>query len=53
VDGRSRTDQERDKQRLSISRILPPLEWARDYNRGILASDSLAAIIVTIMLIPQ
>lgn len=38
---------------MSISRILPPLEWARDYNRGILASDSLAAIIVTIMLIPQ
>ena len=38
---------------MSISRFLPPLEWARDYNRGILASDSLAAIIVTIMLIPQ
>ena len=38
---------------MSIRRFLPPLEWARDYNRGILASDSLAAIIVTIMLIPQ
>ena len=35
------------------SRLLPPLEWARGYNTGIFASDMLAAVIVTIMLIPQ
>ncbi len=34
-------------------RLFPPLGWARDYNRSILASDTLAAVIVTIMLIPQ
>ncbi|MEH6637220.1 MAG: sulfate permease [Halioglobus sp.] len=37
----------------SLTRVLPALEWARTYNRGILASDLLAAVIVTIMLIPQ
>lgn len=37
----------------SFSRFLPCLEWARDYNRETLASDITAAVIVTIMLIPQ
>ena len=37
----------------NLVRFLPALEWAADYNRGILASDLLAALIVTIMLIPQ
>lgn len=32
---------------------LPILGWARDYRRETLASDLLAAVIVTIMLIPQ
>jgi sulfate permease, SulP family len=36
-----------------LSRLLPALDWARDYHRGVLASDMLAAVIVTIMLIPQ
>jgi len=35
------------------SSLLPPLEWVRGYNKGIFASDMLAAVIVTIMLIPQ
>lgn len=35
------------------SRLLPALEWARGYNGGLLASDALAGVIVTIMLIPQ
>jgi SulP family sulfate permease len=36
-----------------LTRIFPALDWAAHYNRGLLASDSLAAVIVTIMLIPQ
>ncbi|QHE86215.1 SulP family inorganic anion transporter [Hydrogenophaga sp. BPS33] len=32
---------------------LPVLQWGRAYNREALASDSLAALIVTLMLIPQ
>lgn len=36
-----------------LMRLLPALEWARGYNGGLLASDLLAAVIVTIMLIPQ
>ncbi|KWV92419.1 sulfate:proton symporter [Erythrobacter sp. YT30] len=32
---------------------LPILEWVREYNRGALGSDVMAAVIVTIMLIPQ
>jgi sulfate permease, SulP family len=36
-----------------LSRLLPALDWTRDYHRGVLASDMLAAVIVTIMLIPQ
>lgn len=36
-----------------FSALFPPLEWARGYNKSIFASDMLAAVIVTIMLIPQ
>ncbi len=38
---------------MSLSRFLPILEWGRTYNRSILTDDLLAALIVTIMLIPQ
>jgi SulP family sulfate permease len=37
----------------SLTRLLPALEWARGYHRTLLANDMLAALIVTIMLIPQ
>ncbi|MEE4108672.1 MAG: SulP family inorganic anion transporter, partial [Halieaceae bacterium] len=33
--------------------FFPPAAWLRSYDRGLLASDLLAAVIVTIMLIPQ
>ena len=36
-----------------LIRFLPALQWARNYDGGLLASDLLAAVIVTIMLIPQ
>ncbi len=36
-----------------LSRYLPILEWGRTYNRGVLMDDLMAAVIVTIMLIPQ
>ncbi|SDH03674.1 SulP family inorganic anion transporter [Pelagibacterium luteolum] len=36
-----------------LSRYLPILNWGRAYDRHILTSDLLAAVIVTIMLIPQ
>ena len=35
------------------SRYLPILEWGRDYRRETLVNDLIAAVIVTIMLIPQ
>lgn len=38
---------------MKISRYLPILDWGRRYNRDTLTSDLLAAIIVTLMLIPQ
>lgn len=37
----------------SLARILPVFEWGRSYDRTTLASDLVAAAIVTIMLIPQ
>lgn len=37
----------------NLARYLPILEWARTYDRSVLASDLVAAVIVTIMLIPQ
>ncbi|MEQ8296836.1 MAG: sulfate permease [Nitratireductor sp.] len=36
-----------------LRRYLPVLDWGRDYGRGVLTDDLLAAVIVTIMLIPQ
>ena len=36
-----------------LKRYLPILDWGRTYNRAVLTSDLLAAMIVTIMLIPQ
>ena len=39
--------------RHALARYLPILGWARSYDRRVLTSDLVAAIIVTIMLIPQ
>ncbi|MFO0316453.1 MAG: SulP family inorganic anion transporter [Hyphomonadaceae bacterium] len=36
-----------------LARYLPILDWARNYNGTTLTSDAVAALIVTIMLIPQ
>lgn len=36
-----------------LRRNLPILNWAKDYDRGALTNDLVAAVIVTIMLIPQ
>ncbi len=36
-----------------LTRYLPILEWGRTYSTGTLTNDGIAAIIVTIMLIPQ
>ncbi|HSH57752.1 MAG TPA: sulfate permease, partial [Halomonas sp.] len=38
---------------MNPKRYLPILQWLPDYGRSTLASDLLAAVIVTIMLIPQ
>lgn len=37
----------------TLTRYLPILSWGRDYNRTALSNDLVAALIVTIMLIPQ
>lgn len=37
----------------TLRRNLPILSWAKDYDRDTLTSDLVAAVIVTIMLIPQ
>ena len=36
-----------------LAQYLPILEWGRNYNGSVLTNDLVAAIIVTIMLIPQ
>lgn len=36
-----------------LARYLPIFEWGRTYNGSVLTSDMMAAVIVTIMLIPQ
>ena len=36
-----------------LSRFLPVLDWGRRYDRASFGADALAALIVTIMLIPQ
>ncbi len=38
---------------MTLSRYLPILDWGRRYDRAAFGSDALAAVIVTIMLIPQ
>lgn len=38
---------------MNLRRRLPILQWGRDYGRATLGADLLAAVIVTIMLIPQ
>ncbi|WP_341304078.1 sulfate permease [Pseudomonas sp. TMP25] len=38
---------------MKLSRWLPCLEWGRRYDRSSAAQDGLAALIVTLMLIPQ
>ncbi|NND90098.1 MAG: sulfate permease [Granulosicoccus sp.] len=38
---------------IKVERVLPILEWGRRYDRAIFLSDLVAALIVTIMLIPQ
>lgn len=37
----------------TLARYFPILQWGRSYDRHALTSDSMAAVIVTIMLIPQ
>ena len=37
----------------ALRRYLPILEWGRTYDRGMAGNDLVAAVIVTIMLIPQ
>lgn len=37
----------------TASKYLPILQWGRSYDGGALASDLMAAVIVTVMLIPQ
>jgi len=37
----------------SMSRRLPILDWGRSYTRATLSADLMAALIVTIMLVPQ
>lgn len=38
---------------MQLARHLPILEWGRTYNGAVFTSDLVAAVIVTIMLIPQ
>ncbi|TNF21597.1 MAG: sulfate permease [Rhodobacteraceae bacterium] len=42
-----------DTARSLLRRSLPILDWGRDYSRAALSNDLIAAVIVTIMLIPQ
>jgi SulP family sulfate permease len=37
----------------SLARFIPVFDWGRTYNRDALGNDMVAAVIVTIMLIPQ
>ncbi|MCB5198416.1 sulfate permease [Loktanella sp. TSTF-M6] len=38
---------------MNLRRYLPILDWGRTYDRGAFSNDMVAAVIVTIMLIPQ
>jgi SulP family sulfate permease len=42
-----------DKMIEHLSRYVPVLDWGRTYDRNALSNDMIAAVIVTIMLIPQ
>ncbi|WP_425085708.1 SulP family inorganic anion transporter [Ruegeria profundi] len=37
----------------NLRRLVPVLDWGRNYTRGAFSNDLIAALIVTIMLIPQ
>ena len=39
--------------RITPDRVIPALQWGRQYDRSKLVSDLLAAVIATVMLIPQ
>lgn len=55
VDGGS-TGDDRPARQASLARLeqwVPAIKWARNYDRGVLGNDLVAAVIVTIMLIPQ
>ena len=45
--------QDDEKGREMLLRYFPILSWARSYDRETLSADAIAAVIVTIMLIPQ
>ncbi len=47
------SDKERTKAPAKLERYFPILSWGRTYNRSFLTDDLMAAVIVTIMLIPQ
>lgn len=54
--GRQLANDARPGRQRSLSRLerwVPAVKWARSYDRGILSNDLVAAVIVTIMLIPQ
>jgi len=36
-----------------LARVMPVFDWGRRYDRDALGNDLVAAVIVTIMLIPQ
>jgi SulP family sulfate permease len=38
---------------MRLDSFLPILSWARDYNRNTFAQDAIAALIITMMMIPQ
>ena len=38
---------------MTVKRYLPVLDWGRSYGRAALTDDLVAAVVVTIMLIPQ
>ncbi|MEO1014522.1 MAG: sulfate permease [Pseudomonadota bacterium] len=38
---------------MRLARLLPALEWGKAYRTGTLTSDLVAAVVVTVMLIPQ
>ncbi|WP_344799993.1 SulP family inorganic anion transporter [Litoribacillus peritrichatus] len=37
----------------SVGQLLPVLRWAKNYNRATLVEDVIAALVITMMLIPQ